>query len=72
MGLMFSRRRAEAKKGHDAHKAKAHADNHQRAKEAHEAGVHPAEIQNPKAAKPVASKQVDKVAANGADKPGAK
>ena len=27
MGLMFARRRVEAKKEHDANKAKAHADN---------------------------------------------
>ena len=45
MGLMFSRRRAEAAKAVAANKTKAHAENNRRAKIAAAEGVHPAKIQ---------------------------
>lgn len=43
--MMFARRRADSAKVHQSNKAKAHADNHRRAKLAAKDGVHPAEIQ---------------------------
>lgn len=56
MSLMFSRRRFEAKKAHEANKAKAHKENHAAAKAA-------AVEQKPKPAKKVS---------DGADKSGTK
>ena len=63
MGLMFSRRRADAAKAVAANKAKAHAENHRRAKIAHKDDVHPAEIQKQEQDKQKAKADADGSAA---------
>ena len=70
MGLMFSRRRAEAAKAVSANKSKAHAENHRRAKIAAAAGVHPAKIQEQEHIARQAELDKAKEAPHGADASG--